>query len=45
LAIATISNRAAGLSRQPLSHQEVLQVGKQAAKNLARLFDVILPGL
>ena len=45
LAIATISNRAAGLSRRPLSHQEVLKVGKLAAKNLARLFDAILPGM
>lgn len=45
LAIATISNRAAGLSRKPLNHQEVLEVGKQAAKNLARLFDRILPGM
>lgn len=44
LAIATISNRAAGLSRRSLSHEEVLKVGKQAAKNLARLFDAILPG-
>jgi len=45
LAIATISNRAAGLSRKPLSHEEVLQVGKQSAQNLARLFDEILAGM
>jgi purine-nucleoside phosphorylase len=45
LAIATVSNRAAGLSKQPLSHKEVLQVGKQSAKNLARIFDTILPSL
>ncbi|HET7842287.1 MAG TPA: purine-nucleoside phosphorylase [Terriglobia bacterium] len=45
LAIATISNRAAGLSRGHLSHQEVLSVGKSAGRNLARLLDRLLPGL
>ena len=43
LAIATISNRAAGLSGGPLSHEEVLEVGKQSAKKLVRLFDALLP--
>ncbi|HLY59464.1 MAG TPA: purine-nucleoside phosphorylase [Terriglobia bacterium] len=43
LAIATISNRAAGLSKQPLSHEEVLEVGKSSAKNLIKLFDALLP--
>ncbi len=43
LTIATISNRAAGLSGRPLSHQEVLQVGKQSAKNLVSLFDALIP--
>ena len=42
LAIAMISNRAAGLSRTHLSHQEVLKTGKLAAKNLARLLDGVL---
>ncbi len=43
LALATITNRAAGLSRAPLTHEEVLSVGKAAAWNLKRLLDVILP--
>jgi purine-nucleoside phosphorylase len=45
LAIATISNRAAGLSRTPLSHQEVLSVGKTTGRNLARLLDALMPKL
>lgn len=45
LAIATISNRAAGLSRAPLSHQEVLSAGKEASRNLARLLDNLMPRL
>ncbi len=42
LAVALITNRAAGLGRQPLSHEEVLKVGKRAAKDLARFVDVFL---
>jgi purine-nucleoside phosphorylase len=45
LAIATISNRAAGLGKRPLNHQEVLAVGKSAAKNLVKLLDAVLPGI
>jgi purine-nucleoside phosphorylase len=45
LAIATISNRAAGLSRAPLSHQEVLSAGKRAGRNLARMLDALMPKL
>lgn len=43
LAIATITNRAAGLAPRPLAHQEVLAVGKRAAWNLARLLGALLP--
>jgi purine-nucleoside phosphorylase len=43
LAIATITNRAAGLARRPLSHQEALAVGKRAAWNLAGLLGALLP--
>jgi purine-nucleoside phosphorylase len=42
VAIALISNRAAGLGRAPLSHQEVLRVGSKAAQKLARLLDGLL---
>lgn len=43
LGVAIITNRAAGLGLDPLSQQEVLGVGKQAARNLGRLLDVLLP--
>jgi purine-nucleoside phosphorylase len=42
LGIATITNRAAGLSKQPLSHAEVLEVGKSASQDLIRLFDNLI---
>jgi purine-nucleoside phosphorylase len=42
LAIAMISNRAAGLSRAHLSHEDVLKSGKLAASNLARLLNNLL---
>ena len=45
LAIATISNRAAGLAGKPLSHEEVLAAGRGASRNLADLLDAVLPQL
>lgn len=45
LAVASITNRAAGLSPQRLSHQEVLKAGRQGAQNLASLFDEIVAHL
>ena len=45
LAVAIITNRAAGLSRTPLSHQEVLQTGQAASRDMARLLDAIMPDL
>jgi purine-nucleoside phosphorylase len=45
LAIATISNRAAGLAGKPLSHEEVLVAGRTASRHLADLLDEILPRL
>ncbi len=42
MAVASITNRAAGLSRQPLSHEEVLEAGQRAADNLTRLFDAVV---
>jgi purine-nucleoside phosphorylase len=42
MAVACITNRAAGLSRQPLSHEEVLAAGKKAADSLIRLFDAVI---
>ena len=43
LAIAIITNRAAGLSRRPVSHAEVLEVGKKASRDVQRLFDALVP--
>ncbi|MBZ5545866.1 MAG: purine-nucleoside phosphorylase [Acidobacteriia bacterium] len=43
LAIATITNRAAGLARRPLAHQEVMAMGRSAARNLVGLLDAVLP--
>ena len=45
LAVALITNRAAGLARRSLRHDEVLAVGSLGAKSLASLLDRILPGL
>jgi len=43
LSVATITNRASGLTRNSLSHEEVLATGQAAARNLARLISAILP--
>ena len=45
LAVAIITNRAAGLSPKTLSHQEVLETGQVASRNLARLIDAVMPAL
>lgn len=45
LAVASITNRAAGLSKQPLSHHEVLDAGRAGARNLASLLDEVVRGL
>jgi len=45
LAVASITNRAAGLAREHLSHQEVLESGRQGARNLATLFDEVVAGV
>ena len=42
MAVALITNRAAGLSRQPLSHEEVLEAGKKAAQSLGSLLDAVI---
>jgi purine-nucleoside phosphorylase len=43
LAVAAITNRAAGLGLEPLKHQDILAAGKQAARNLGRLIEALLP--
>lgn len=42
LAVASITNRAAGLSASLLSHQEVLDAGRAGAGNLALLFNEVM---
>jgi len=42
LAVASITNRAAGLSPKPLSHEEVLAAGRRGSRDLARLFDGVV---
>jgi purine-nucleoside phosphorylase len=44
-AIAVVSNRAAGLSGSPLTHDEVTESAQNVAVGLARLFEAALPGL
>jgi purine-nucleoside phosphorylase len=45
LAVATITNRAAGLGDQPLSHDEVLAEGRAVSSSFGLLLDRILNGL
>ncbi len=45
LAVASITNRAAGLAREHLSHQEVLEAGRQGARQLASLFDEVVAAI
>jgi len=42
MAVASITNRAAGLSRQRLSHEGVLEAGKKAGDNLIRLLGAVI---
>lgn len=41
-AIAVVSNRAAGLASEPLTHDEVMDIAGRAAKQLGDLFEVAL---
>jgi purine-nucleoside phosphorylase len=43
LAVATITNRAAGLEKRPLTHEEVLRAGRESARDLGRWLDDLLP--
>jgi purine-nucleoside phosphorylase len=45
LAIAVITNRAAGLAREPLRHEDVLGVGRAATSSLTGILDRILSRL
>jgi purine-nucleoside phosphorylase len=43
LGISVITNPAAGISRHPLSHEEVLEVGERAEEALARFLAELVP--
>jgi purine-nucleoside phosphorylase len=45
LGVSSITNVAAGLSPQPLSHEEVLDAGRQVAGQLERLIRGVVAGL
>jgi purine-nucleoside phosphorylase len=45
LAVAIITNRAAGLGPKSLSHKEVLETSQAASRDLARLIAAVLPAL
>ncbi len=42
LGLALVSNAAAGLSGEPLSHEEVLEAGRVAASDLRRLLEAVV---
>jgi purine-nucleoside phosphorylase len=45
LAISLLTNKAAGLSSEKLSHEEVLATGKKAGGDIARLLKQLVPQL
>lgn len=44
-AISCITNHAAGIAKEPLSHDEVIAVGREASERFTRLFEAAVPGL
>ncbi len=45
LAFSVVTNKATGLASGPLSHQEVVEVGREAGVRLSRLLTVLVPRL
>jgi purine-nucleoside phosphorylase len=43
--LSCITNKAAGLSNEALSHAEVVEVGKRTAERFARLLEAAVPVL
>jgi purine-nucleoside phosphorylase len=43
LSLASITNRAAGLAKRPLTHEEVLRAGRESRKDLERWLDELIP--
>ena len=44
-AISCITNHAAGIAPEPLSHDEVMAVGREASERFTRLFEAAVPDL
>ena len=45
LGISLVTNLAAGISGEPLNHEEVLQTGRDAASRMGKLLAEIVPGI
>ena len=43
LGISLVTNLAAGISGEPLSHEEVIQAGREAAGRMGALLSAVLP--
>jgi purine-nucleoside phosphorylase len=43
LGLSCVTNPAAGRGPQPLSHEEVIETGRQAERQLANLFERLIP--
>ena len=45
LALSMVTNKGTGLSPEPLSHQEVVEVGQRAGRTVGRIIDGVLRSL
>jgi purine-nucleoside phosphorylase len=45
MGLSAITNLAAGVSRAPQTHEEVLRVARQTSERMAQLLDALLPAL
>jgi purine-nucleoside phosphorylase len=45
LALSMVTNKGTGLSKEPLSHQEVVEVGRRAGQSVARILEGVLRSL
>ncbi|MDF1853170.1 MAG: purine-nucleoside phosphorylase [Verrucomicrobiales bacterium] len=45
IALSCLTNYGAGLSQQPLHHEEVIEVGKRAAQDLFSLLESVVPAM
>jgi len=43
LAFACVTNRAAGLSEQPITHEEVLEIGARVQTEFVALLTAVIP--